>query len=112
MRHTTTRAALALAAAAALSLTACTSSSDHGTAPAKTSPPATTTTAPAPVTPDKAALIKACIDAINAGRDDGDGAPECTSLSTEDYYEAIHERNQAAIKKFQEDTDRAASATP
>jgi len=107
----TTTAVLALLAAAGLTLAGCTSSGSHDSQPAPTTPAATATTA-AP-TPDKAALIKACVAAIAAGKDDAaGGAPECNSLPTADYYEAIHEANEAAIGKFNDDTDKAASATP
>jgi hypothetical protein len=53
------------------------------------------------------------VAAIVAGKDDNDaGAPECTSLPTADYYEALHEANDAAQKAFNDQTDAGASATP
>lgn len=107
---TRTRAAVLALLAAGLTLTAC-SSSSHDSTPAPTTPAVATTTAQP--TPDRAALIKACVAAIAAGKDDGiPGAPECTSLPKADYYEALHEANEAAIGKFNDATDAGASATP
>lgn len=91
---------------AAAALTACGSSSHPDPAPAAT------TAAPTTPAPSKAALIQACADAITAGKDTGDGTPECTSLPTADYYEALHQANEKALGKFNDATDAGASATP
>jgi hypothetical protein len=85
MRRTIT--AVLLAATSLLGLTACTSSTP---APAKTA-----TASPSPSATSRADAIQACVDAIASGADEGDGAPECTGLPLDDYYEALHRANQA-----------------
>jgi hypothetical protein len=86
MRRTIT----ALLAAACIALTGCSSPSPDSDKPAK---PATTATT-SEVTPPTADQIAACTDAIAAGRDEGDGAPECTGLSADDYMKALQASNQ------------------
>jgi hypothetical protein len=88
-----TRAAITALLTAAL-LTACTTSS-HDTKPTPTTAPASRT-----ASPSHAELIQRCADAIQAGRDEGDGAEECTSLSLDDYYEALRKANEAGRKSF------------
>jgi|GEM_PF-5447326 len=104
-----TRTALVLLAATGAALTGCSSSSGHS----NPSPTTTTAATAKPSAPSQAALIAQCVAAIAAGKDDSDtGAPECNRLSRSDYYEAIHEANEAAQKAFNDATDAGASATP
>jgi starvation-inducible outer membrane lipoprotein len=86
MRRTIT----ALLAAACIALTGCSSPSPDSGKPAK---PATTAT-PSTVTTSTADQIAECTDAIAAGKDEGDGAPECTGLSVDDYMKALQAANQ------------------
>lgn len=86
----------------AAALTACTSSAPT---PAAT---VTATASSSPTKPTKAQAIQECADAIEAGRDKGNGAPECTDLSLDDYYAALRKANKAARDKFDEETDEAA----
>jgi hypothetical protein len=105
MRHITT-AAVTVTAAAVLALTGC-SSTDSGK-PAKPTPAATSK--PKLSAADQ---IKACTDAIAAGQDEGDGAPECTSLSPDDYMKALNDANRQGQDKLQKRIDEAsASAQP
>jgi hypothetical protein len=89
-----TRATITALLTAAL-LTACSTDSSHDTKPTPTTAPASRT-----ASPSHAELIQRCADAIQAGRDEGDGAEECTSLSLDDYYEALRKANQAGRKSF------------
>jgi hypothetical protein len=89
-----TTAAL-LAALCAAGLTAC--SSAKPASPAASSPAAAKSSA----APSQAQLIAACADAIAAGKDEGDGAAECTSLPLKDYYTALAQANQAGRDKLQ-----------
>jgi hypothetical protein len=103
----TTSAGLLLAGAVLLA--GCGGGSE-GHAPATTPPaPAVTTASP---TPDIAGLIAACKTAVAAGLDVGSGAPQCNALPRSDYLKALHEVDAEAQKKFNDDTNRAASATP
>jgi hypothetical protein len=86
MRRTIT----ALLAAACIALAGCSSPSPDSNKPAK---PATTAT-PSTATTSTADQITACTDAIAAGKDEGDGAPECTDLSVDDYMKALQASNQ------------------
>lgn len=86
MRRTIT----ALLAAACIALAGCSSPSPDSDKPAK--PTATAT--PSEVRTSTADRIAACTDAIAAGRDEGDGAPECTGLSVDDYMKALQAANQ------------------
>lgn len=83
------RTALALLAACTLALTGCSTSSDDGK-PTKPSPSATSS-APAKSHADE---LAACTDAIAAGKDKGDGAPECADLSPDDYLKALQDANK------------------
>ena len=87
MRRTIT----ALLAAACIALAGCSSPnpSPDGDKPAKP-----TTATPSAVTTPTADQIAECTDAIAAGRDEGDGAPECTGLSVDDYMKALQASNQ------------------
>lgn len=80
----------ALAAAACIALAGCSNPSPDGNEPAKP----TTAVTPTATAASVADQIAACTDAIAAGRDEGDGAPECTSLSVDDYMEALRASNQ------------------
>ncbi|MGW1799733.1 hypothetical protein ACWCQN_28105 [Streptomyces sp. NPDC001984] len=62
-----------------------------------------------PAQPSLAEQIKACTDAIAAGKDEGDGAPECTDLSPDDYFKALQAANKQVQDAFQKQTDEAAS---
>jgi starvation-inducible outer membrane lipoprotein len=86
MRRTIT----ALLAAACIALAGCSSPSPDSDEPAK--PTATAT--PSAATTSVADQIAACTDAIAAGKDEGDGAPECTGLSVDDYMKALQAANQ------------------
>lgn len=86
MRRTIT----ALLATACLALAGCSSPSPDSDKPAKP----TTAVTPSAATTPVADQIAACTDAIAAGRDEGDGAPECTGLSVDDYMEALRDSNQ------------------
>jgi hypothetical protein len=96
------RHAAALLAALILPLTACSGSE-------KADPPAASTPAPATssAAPSRADLIALCADAIAAGKDEGDGAPECTDLSLDDYNDALHQANQAGRDALQKQLDEA-----
>jgi hypothetical protein len=97
--------AAALLAALILPLTACASSE-------KVAPPAASSSAPATSSaPSQADLIALCADAIAAGKDEGDGAPECTDLSLDDYNDALHQANQAGQDALQKLLD-GATQTP
>jgi len=109
MRHITT-AAVTVTAAAVLALTGC--SSSDSSLPAKPTP-AAASSAPAETTSPIADQIKACTDAIAAGQDEGDGAPECTDLSPDDYMKALNDANQQGQGALQKLIDEAsASAQP
>jgi starvation-inducible outer membrane lipoprotein len=84
MRRTIT----ALLAAACIALAGCSSPSPDSDKPAKP------TTTPSAATTPTADQIAACTDAIAAGRDEGDGATECTGLSVDDYMKALQASNQ------------------
>jgi hypothetical protein len=86
MRRTIT----ALLAAACIALAGCSSPSPDSDEPAK--PTATAT--PSAATTPAVDRIAACTDAIAAGKDEGDGAPECTGLSVDDYMKALQAANQ------------------
>jgi starvation-inducible outer membrane lipoprotein len=86
MRRTIT----ALLAAACIALAGCSSPSPDSDKSAKP----TTTTTPSAATTPTADKIAACTDAIAAGKDEGDGAPECTGLSVDDYMKALQAANQ------------------
>jgi hypothetical protein len=88
MRRTIT----ALLAAACIALAGCSSPSPDSDKPAK--PTTTTTATPSAATTPTADRIAACTDAIAAGSDEGDGAPECTGLSVDDYMKALQAANQ------------------
>lgn len=87
MRHAIT----ALLAAACLALAGCSSPKSDNDEPAKPTAAVTPTAANTTSTVDQ---IAACTDAIAAGEDEGDGAPECTSLSADDYMKALQDANQ------------------
>jgi hypothetical protein len=109
MRHITTAAA-AVCAAAVLALTGC--SSSDTSKPAKPSP-AASSSAPAKPKLSAAEQIKACTDAIAAGQDKGDGAPECTDLSADDYMKALQDANEQGRGGLQKLIDEASkSAQP
>lgn len=104
MRHT----ALAVLAAATLALTGC-SNSDDGK-PTKPTPTVTVT----PSAPAKLSLadqMAACTDAIAAGKDKGDGAPECADLSPDDYLKALQAANRRARASFDACTDDPSACT-
>jgi hypothetical protein len=84
--HTRVMGAVLLLAA----LTACASSSEPK--PAAT---VAVTASSSPTKPTKAQAIQDCADAIQAGRDKGAGAPECTDLPLDDYYDALRKANEA-----------------
>ncbi|MER5913631.1 hypothetical protein ABT124_24860 [Streptomyces sp. NPDC001982] len=90
-------------------LTACGSADKGGSV--KPSKEAATPSAKssAPAQPSLAEQIKACTDAIAAGKDEGDGAPECTDLSPDDYFKALQAANKQVQDAFQKQTDEAAS---
>lgn len=77
-------------AAACIALAGCSNPSPDSDKPAK---PITAVT-PSAATTSAADQIAACTDAIAAGRDEGDGAPECTGLSVDDYMKALRASNQ------------------
>lgn len=77
-------------AAACLALAGCSSPSPDSDEPVKPTGVVTPNAAATP-TMDQ---IAACTDAIAAGRDEGDGAPECAGLSVDDYMEALRSSNQ------------------
>lgn len=84
------RVIAALAAAACIALAGCSSPASDSDEPAKP----TTAVTPSAATTSLADQIAACTDAIAAGRDEGDGAPECTSLTVDDYMKALRASNQ------------------
>ncbi|BCM70879.1 hypothetical protein EASAB2608_06213 [Streptomyces sp. EAS-AB2608] len=88
MRRRTTATILL---AAALALAGCSNSSSGDSKPFR----APSVTPSAPASKSVADQIAACTDAIVAGKDEGDGAPECVDLSPDDYMDAL----QAANKK-------------
>jgi predicted metalloprotease len=106
MHARTTTTALVLASTALL--TACGTTSS--TKPTHTATTAATTAAATP-TFKLADVIAQCIDAINAGRDTGDGAPECSSLMPNDYADALRKANQAGRDKLQQQLKDAAKST-
>ncbi|MDX3314663.1 hypothetical protein P1S61_37550 [Streptomyces sp. ME08-AFT2] len=87
MRRTTAIACLLLAATVA----GCSSGTDK---PTPTPTPTAAATSSAPVETPAADLIAACTDAIAAGKDTGDGAPECTGLPVDDYMKALEAANK------------------
>jgi hypothetical protein len=95
------RTTAVLLAALALPLTAC-SSAKPASSPAS-SPAAATSSA----VPSRADLITQCADAIQAGKDEGNGAPECTDLPLKDYYNALDQANQAGRDKLQKQLEDA-----
>jgi hypothetical protein len=85
------RSAAAVLLAATLALTGCSSSDSGSDKPAK---PTATATSSAPAKVSAADPIAACTDAIVAGKDKSGGAPECASLSPEDYFKALRAANK------------------
>jgi hypothetical protein len=104
-----TGTSVAVTITAALLLAGCGSGERGHSAPATTT--VATSTAPTPSV-DTAGLIAACKTAVAAGLDVGAGAPQCTALSRSDYLKALREVDAEAQKAFNDDTNRAASATP
>lgn len=100
MRRTTAAVLLA----AGLALAGC-SSSDGGST--KPTPTATVTKT---ATPAAASGKEACIQAILDGKDKGDGAAECTGLSLDDYYDALHEANQRNIDELRDEIASASAS--
>lgn len=99
MRRTVT----ALLTAVCIALAGC--SSPDSDEPAKPTPAVTPSAATTPV----ADQIAACTDAIAAGRDVGDGAPECTGLSMDDYMKALRASNQRGRDALSSALDDATS---
>ncbi len=99
MRRTVT----ALLTAACIALAGCSSPDDDK--PTRPTPAVT----PSAATTPTADLIAACTDAIAAGKDEGDGAPECTSLSADDYMEALQAANQRGRDALSSALDDATS---
>lgn len=103
----TTIVSLTTTAALALTLSACSASSPTHHAPATTTtPPAASTTL------SRAELIEQCVQAMLDGRDEGDGAPECTNLSLDDYYDALHEANQRGREELGREIEKAEESAP
>jgi pectin methylesterase-like acyl-CoA thioesterase len=101
MRRATTVALLA----SGLALAGCSSAPDNGK-PAKPTP-AVTSSAP---TKSHAEQLAACTDAIAAGKDEGDGAPECAPLSADDYLKALQGANERGRDAFQSAIASASAA--
>lgn len=94
MHRTTTTVAGLLAAG--LLLAGC----SGGDSDKPTTPPPTTAAVTTTAAPSKADLLAACEAAIEAGRDTGNGAPECADLPLDDYYDALARANQAGRDKL------------
>jgi uncharacterized lipoprotein YajG len=101
MRRTTTT----LLTAACLALAGCSSPASDSDEPVKP----TTAVTPSAATTSVAVQIATCTDAIAAGRDVGDGAPECTSLTVDDYMEALRASNQRGRDALSSALDDATS---
>lgn len=101
MRRTVT----ALLTAACIALAGCSSPSPDDDESAKP----TTAVTPSAATSSVADQIAACTDAIAAGKDEGDGAPECTSLSADDYMKALQAANQRGRDALSSALDDATS---
>lgn len=86
MRRTAVLLAACLLAA---TMAGCSSGDDK-----PTPTPTAAATSSAPVETPAADLIAACTDAIAAGKDTGDGAPECTGLPVDDYMKALEAANK------------------
>lgn len=99
MRHRTAACLLA----ASLALAGCSSSNEHSTHP-KATPSATPTAATSKPTAD---AISACTDAIVAGKDSS--APECASLSPDDYLKALQAANKRGRDALQSALNGASS---
>lgn len=100
------RAAIPAAALLATLLGGC--SNAHTSAPAA---PTTSPAVPVKATPTQAQLIAKCVTAIEAGLDKGDGAPDCTALSPDDYLTALHKANQAGRSTLEKEL-QSATANP
>lgn len=99
------RAITALLATVGIALAGCSSPASDSDEPAKPTAVAT----PSAATTSLADQIAACTDAIAAGRDVGDGAPECTSLTVDDYMEALRASNQRGRDALSSALDDATS---
>ncbi|MFC4506667.1 MULTISPECIES: hypothetical protein [Streptomyces] len=101
------RISAALLLAACLTLAGCSGSSSDD----KPAPTPTTSATPAASTEKPLAdQIAACTDAIAAGSDEGEGAPECADLSSDDYFKALQDANQRGRDALQSAIDSASAA--